>query len=298
MKTIFVHNATILDCAVLFPGLGPQGRSWYVDVLWKGDVTGEGVLVDFAEAKKSAKAVIDNEFDHRLFVSTECLTDESLSSRRVLIVGAERSNVFALNIYAQGIVCVSGSAIDLLQNGNCSGLEEFLSRAVLAASPKNVRDVIVRLRNTEAARTNYFSYTHSLRCHNGNCQRFHGHSNVIEVIRDGVVDEAFSRQAAQFLSGKYLVSQSYVCDDPVAEGFLPVLKAIDIAGGKREHHAYVTYIGSQGDVFLAIPKSTLLTTPDESTIESIADFVKNALFADDTVQVIAYEGLQKGAFSS
>ncbi|MEN9811249.1 MAG: hypothetical protein RLZZ488_2816, partial [Pseudomonadota bacterium] len=56
---IFVRNVTVLDCGVWDLYHGPVGRSWSVDVEWSGTTDAEGVVIDFSQAKKLAKNVID-----------------------------------------------------------------------------------------------------------------------------------------------------------------------------------------------------------------------------------------------
>jgi 6-pyruvoyl-tetrahydropterin synthase len=299
-KTIFVQSATILDCAILFPEKGPQGQSWHVDVYWKGSVAEDGVLVDFAEAKKLAKHTIDVAFDHRLFVPQSAI--QKRGNNRALILTNwnvnNRLGAFGLDIYENGLVVVGDDVLASLLQGHLEPLENLISESVRKASPQNVGEVSVRLRSPDAGKTHFFSYTHSLRCHEGNCQRFHGHSNVIEVMRAGRLDEALSARAADFLAGKYLVPQVYVCRELRNAGWSDLNAALLERGVHAQSQAFVEYIGSQGPVFLTLPQSVLLPTPDESTIESIADFVKTSLFSNVDVQVVAYEGLQKGALSS
>jgi 6-pyruvoyl-tetrahydropterin synthase len=73
-SSIFVRQATILDCAVMHPTRGPIGQSWWVDVEWQGELDSEGVVFDFGLAKKSAKKAIDDHFDHRLLVERQTKT--------------------------------------------------------------------------------------------------------------------------------------------------------------------------------------------------------------------------------
>jgi 6-pyruvoyl-tetrahydropterin synthase len=300
MKTIFVHNATVLDCAVLFPGVGARGQSWHVDIFWSGHVAEDGVLVDFGDAKRLAKQTIDTEFDHRLFVPRGAVIEQTDGRTTLATTWDEPQDcgAFVLDTYNNAIVCVNDDIVSGVFAQNLAPLEMLIAAAVKAASPQNVSEVIVRLRNAEYGKSNFFSYTHSLRCHSGNCQRFHGHSNVIEVLRGGVVDDALSAEAARFLMGKYLVPKSYVKSHPDKDDFSRIHEIMQSMAVLLQGHAFVEYRGSQGVVRLALPEFALIATPEESTIESIADFVKTRLFSHEDVQVIAFEGLQKGAFSS
>lgn len=299
MKTIFVHNATILDCAVLLYGAGPQGRSWHVDVFWSGNVGADGVLVDFGDAKRIAKAVIDSDFDHRLVVPSKSAS--ALSAERCLVSCKWSKNVpggaFVLDSFNDGLVLVADAVIEAMVAGDIQPMEALLGQAVLAASPSNVVDVKVKLRAAEECSSNYFSYTHSLKSHRGNCQRFHGHGNVIEVLRAGVLDEKLSAMAAQFLNGKYIIPLEYLCGS-ASDCNSAIVDSVKSMGYDVADHAFVKYRGSQGEISLAIPSLNLLCSPSESTIESIADFVKFKLFPEDDVTIVAYEGLQKGAWSS
>lgn len=297
---IFVRNATILDCAVLDPESGPRGRSWYVDVQWRGTLDDERVVFDFADAKKSAKAVVDDVFDHRLLAPESLVTAVGerlhlrsafrLPSPAVTASGscasfAQPDGVFFLDTYPSAVQVLPDAVVLSALKGDLVPLAQAIASQIRSASPGNVDEVRVTLRPHEQMESpHFFTYTHSLRQHSGNCQRFHGHSNVVEVFDgQGRFQEELSSRAARFLDGRYLVSREYV-DAQGAD------KTQDNPGGVN-----IRYQGSQGEVRVVVPKAALLLLPDESSIENISLFLHKEMGLPKDWEVHAYEGLAKGA---
>jgi 6-pyruvoyl-tetrahydropterin synthase len=281
---IFVRNATILDCAVLDPLRGPRGRSWYVDVLWRGTLDAQGYVLDFSEAKKGAKAAVDEAFDHKLIVGCGFVREHEAAGRvRVespFETPSGEKRLFALDTYASALAVLPDAVVSAAVAGNLAPLAAEVARAVAERGPGNVEEVRVTLRPHERERDpTYFSYTHSLRLHSGNCQRFHGHSNVVEVFDDtGRLDTEASLRAAQLLKGRYLVSAA--CVEGTAEGGT---------------HTRVRYSGSQGEVRVLVPTDSLVILPEESSVENISLYLHSELALPQGWEVHAYEGLAKGA---
>lgn len=296
---IFIRNATILDCAVLFPEVGPRGRSWHVDLLWIGETDETGVVFDFSLAKKAAKETIDRHFDHRLMVPESSI--RQMPEGRTLVCSPFRTpainSCFALNTYDQALAVVGDNVIREMTEGlSVRQLEALLASYILASSPQNVKNVIVTLRSHEEEKKNhYFSYAHSLRKHFGNCQRFHGHSNVIEIFSEGHLDLQKSEAAAKFLDAGYLVTQDYLANDSKDPLFDSLLTSFPELSAAQNELTHVIYDGTQGKVAVMIPKSAVHLLQSESTIENIAEYVHRTFELDKTVQVVAYEGLAKGS---
>ena len=188
--------------------------------------------------------------------------------------------------------------------GDVSSLENEIAAAVMQGSPANVTEVTVRLREHEQFHEDtYFAYTHSLKNHFGNCQRLHGHSNVIEVLRNGTYDKILSVQAAQELSGKYLVCEDYLkpMDSKESAVFVNELVRMGLAAENLqnfpEHFCFIQYAGSQGEVLAFLPKNSVIFMNTESSIECISSFVKKRLNLNTSDTVVAYEGLAKGAIA-
>jgi len=284
---IFVRNATVLDAAILDPQCGPRGRSWYVDVTWQGTLNDEGVVFDFAHAKRAAKEIIDALFDHRLIVAKSMVTKTDSSARDSAVAANQTRNVvsvgaFTLDTYPSALAVVDDAVLlALCEQGDLTPLATEIARRVKEGGPSNVESVGVTLRDHEqASEPHFFAYTHSLRLHAGNCQRFHGHSNVVEVFRpDGKFDLETSLRAARTLAGRYLVAPEYLKDDAQGDATL----------------ARVSYEGSQGRVHVTLPRTQLLVLPEEASIENIALFLARELNLPEGWSVHAFEGLAKGA---
>ncbi len=293
---IFVRNATVLDCAVLDPVCGPRGRSWYVDVQWRGSLDDERVVFDFAHAKKNAKAVVDELFDHRLLAPQSLVTEcgPRLVLRSPFLLPEHESSTgeasrvagrFLLDTYPTAIYVLPDEVVMAALAGDLVPLSFVIADAIKKRAPGNVDEVRVTLRGHELnASPHHFSYTHSLRQHAGNCQRFHGHANVVEVFdAQGRLDAEASCRAARLLDGRYLVSPHYVEALPSPSTRL------------EESSVSIRYHGSQGEVRAVVPRAALLLLPDESSIENISLFLHKELGLPPDWEVHAYEGLAKGA---
>ena len=304
---IFVRNVTILDCALLHKTVGPRGRSWHVDIIWEGETDANGIVFDFSLAKKAAKEAIDSLFDHRLVVPASCVT--ALGNNRSLVRSAYslRSEfesarksapecAFALNTYSSALAIVPDAALDSLSADNDSlEFAHVLAQAVHKNSPSNISKVLVHLRDHEEyGKSQFFSYTHSLKYHFGNCQRFHGHSNIVEVFTNAKPDVEAAEKLAESLNARYLVPPCYLVQDPQGEHFAQMFRLCPELL-IRTDLSFVSYEGSQGQVALALPTAAVILMESESTIENIAQFAHTHAQLEAHQTVVAYEGLAKGS---
>jgi 6-pyruvoyl-tetrahydropterin synthase len=294
---IFVNDATLLDCAALLPNRGPTGKSWAVDVYWTGMQDENGMLFDFSLAKRSAKQTIDHEFDHKLLVHSNQIRYQSHS--QIIVAGAfqEESNeqFFALNSYPGAVKKISRETLKALENDDVSLLEYDIAQDILRNSPKNISEVQVKLRTPAVYREqNYFSYTHSLCSHVGNCQRFHGHRSLIEVYKNKVFDVEKSRNLAHFLNQKYIISSDYIKNNWNTK----ILQDLEnhcqeIEDFKNELFG-LEYSGTQGSIGVLISKNKVIRLQNESTIENLAQFLGSQHNQEEGIEIVAYEGLCKG----
>jgi 6-pyruvoyl-tetrahydropterin synthase len=305
---IFVRQATVLDCAITHPLRGPIGKSWWVDLTWEGQLNDEGVVIDFGEAKRIAKRIIDIEFDHRLLLEPhhivehykkEGQSDGRVEQNRAVVVIQDSTGkipLFALDTYTDALcVLKAGTCLAAFEQDNLQPLAQQIAEAIQKQSPKNVSRVTVELREHEQEQEeHFFSYTHSLKKHAGNCQRFHGHSNIVEVFVDDRFSNEFSALAKRYLSDRYLVSNDYI--KPSTEScFGHIQRHLNVG---HEHLSWVTYEGSQGQVCVAVPNVQPLLIGDESSIENISQITLAHLLEQAPkakLRVVAYEGLAKGS---
>ena len=300
---IFVRQATVLDCAVFHPNRGPVGHSWWVDVEWEGILDSEGVVFDFGLAKKSAKKCIDEAFDHRLLLEK---SDVYRQSERCTVLSQPCGEiVFAMETYPNALAELPPGTLEALcLHDDKSLLEKELAAHVLLGSPKNVKNVVVTLREHEdIGKENHFSYTHSLKNHFGNCQRFHGHSNVIEVFLNDKIDPKLCAAAKAHLEDRYLVSTEYVkgWEDTVFDALRMQIKNSSERVLDASSYLWLSYVGSQGPVQIAILREKPLLLDAESSIENISSYVLKHFQRErpelKNLKVIAYEGLGKGSVS-
>jgi 6-pyruvoyl-tetrahydropterin synthase len=298
-SSIFIRNATVLDCALAIPHIGPRGKSWHVDIAWEGDTDAEGIVFDFALAKKAAKDTIDKWFDHRLLVPESSIIKRD-SDRVVLgtsYVIHETQGFFALDTYEESVAILPDDVfLEMRQSGRTNLLSSIIAKCILEVSPKSVSNVRVTLREPlEAALSYHFSYTHSLRQHSGNCQRFHGHSNIVEIFQDGELNLELCARAAQFLDASYLIPKIYLQENELSPRNLALLNAFPQIEKSAVRHAHIEYSGSQGSVALILPAAAVTLMPQESTIENISAFLRESLELGANCSVVAYEGIQKGS---
>ncbi len=294
---IFIRQVTVLDCAIWDKTRGPLGRSWNVDVEWHGKTDEEGVVVDFSQAKKIAKNVIDEAFDHRLLISKNQI--QKLKNGRLLCIPdalTAPENRFLIETYEHSLSLLPEDVFAELSTDETAQLEKHLAAVILQFSPKNIEKVKVSLRwHPEANEPHFFSYLHSLRLHNGNCQRFHGHSNTIEIFKDGRFDRESSVSAARFIDGKYLVTEQYLetSNALIEPEYSEVVRSLELNQGT---HTWLDYSGTQGQVRVCVPTKRLVLMPDESTIENIVRWLHVSHFSGRSdIEVRGYEGLHKGA---
>lgn len=314
--SIFVRNLTIIDSAVGCFAKGVCGLSCHVDVEWFGQTDENGILIDFGEAKKLAKKVIDEEFDHRLILPAACERTPSLK-------GQEHSGaLFALPIADcsgtfPAVIMAPRSHFCFLPLPVSSGTDNWESTkaqlvpavrdALLRAAPEQVQDVQITLRQEELEPgIPSYTYLHSLRQHAGNCQRFHGHSNRIEVFdKAGNRKQELEQKIAQSIDGKYLIPENYLAsaEESASERFHCLRQWLAGAPHSPSHGSLtetdwvdIHYMGNQGPVSLILPQACIEWTSSESTVENIAVHLHSQYCgSDSSLRVRAYEGISKGS---
>lgn len=302
---IYVENATMLDCAVLFDGQGPLGCSWFVDVFWEGSLQHDGVILDFSEARRTSKHTIDAEFDHRLLVHPRHVIQQAQGRTLIAapwtVKGANQW--FVLEAPDSSIRILPAETHAALEQGDTKHLAGDLARAVQLASSENISSVKTRLRSMPFdTLANAYRYTHSLKCHRGNCQRFHGHGGLLEA-RNSAEERIPELETClkDVLFGKYVIARNYLASANDQSAIISRLKGVLASfGSSAETHQLFTYEGTQGEFAVAVPHGQALLLPEESTIENIAAYLRSWAVENGfpAVEVQASEGLQKGAIST
>ncbi|GAL32212.1 NADPH dependent preQ0 reductase [Vibrio maritimus] len=142
----------------------------------------------------------------------------------------------------------------------------------------------------------FYHYTHGLKKHDGNCQRIaHGHRSPIELVVNGERDVEREAAFAARWQDIYLGS----LEDKVS---LAALSLSDNATGITDDTHYgFRYSAPQGEFELAISKLETEILDTDTTVELLANYVADevnkTLAENQTLQVIAYEGVGKGAMA-
>ena len=288
---LFVRDLTVIDSSYICEQRGVVGDSWIVDVIMSGELNEMSMVLDFGRVKKQIKQLVDEFVDHRLLIpvqSAAIVYKPSKSGYSTLdVLRGEKS--IHLNCPNEAYCLIDAEAVTI------ESITQHVYQILRNNLPSNVTGLEITLRHENIAGA-FYHYTHGLKKHDGNCQRIaHGHRSPIEIIVDGERDNdkevAFSKRWEDI----YLGSK----EDQVS------VSTLNLGGSAKaisdESHYGFRYTAPQGEFELAIAKSETEILPTDTTVELlagyIADEVKPTVAEGQSLQVIAYEGVGKGAMA-
>ena len=296
MKTnLFYNHVTDLDYAYLDDQLGPIGNSLSVGVEFIGTIDDEGILYDFSHAKKKVKGIIDRDCDHRLVVPRD----------QVKFLGEEihLTHSFGLRgllTYRAPMQAVCPIASSHVGKAN---IQSFLEQKIMEEMPQNITAVKIFL-TPEPLKNNQsvFHYTHGLKDHYGNCQRlFHGHRNTVIVKVNGSIRNDLERWLVEdvFKGNTHFCFFENVMNK---EEIRRVAKSDSPEGLHREAPlVQIEYTSGQGKFAATLPGEHVYFLQNESTVENLsfhfASLIKTQVKPLDRVEVKAFEGIGKGAYT-
>lgn len=173
---------------------------------------------------------------------------------------------------------------------NMDSVGVYLKEVLATHLPENVENITLNLRE-EVITSPYYHYTHGLKKHDGNCQRIaHGHRSRIDIILDGKVCVDSQQYWAERWEDIYIATR----EDQIAYNDRKLKGKVE---NQEDYHCFA-YESSQGYFELLIPKSDCEIIETDSTVECLAQYLleeQKKRTPDGVCQVIAYEGVGKGA---
>jgi 6-pyruvoyl-tetrahydropterin synthase len=290
---LFVNDLTVIDFSYLCKARGIVGESWIVDVLLDGSLNEQSMVLDFAIVKKQIKAIIDDAVDHKLLLPMQepgLIVTESPYQKNHQTLDFISSRA---SYYLQSPQCAFAQ-IDCLEI-TINSVTDYLNKIIMAELPNNVQGLTLTLRPENIA-GDYYHYTHGLKLHDGNCQRIaHGHRSKIQIFVDGKQDTELEHKWCQRWQDIYIASEA----DRIEKQDIELSK--QAITNLTPDHQYFSYTAPQGRFDIAVDKKVLDVVDCDSTVELLADFIARQLKKErpnNTIQVIGYEGVAKGAIVS
>jgi 6-pyruvoyl-tetrahydropterin synthase len=288
---MFVKDLTVIDAAYLCPQRGIVGESWLVDVELRGELNEMSMLFDFARVKKQIKALLDADVDHRLLVpqqAPETLIEPAQGGYLYIDFLAE-NKTFHLHCPEQSFAIIPSAAITI------ASVTEYLQQRIMAVLPDNVEGLTLTLHH-ESIETPIYHYTHGLKKHDGNCQRIaHGHRSTIEIYVDDQRDKTLEAEWCKRWTDIYLGTQ----EDCVPVTTLAMSQTAQELMTDDLYYGF-RYTSAQGEFQLAMPKDSCEVLDTDTTVELLADHIARVIKVDfpaQTIRVVAYEGVGKGAIA-
>ncbi len=277
MPDLFVNKLTVIDFSFLDPIRGLVGESWQANIILKGSLDQQGMLLDFGHVKKIIKTYIDDNFDHKLFIPNsknlkKNIIDDSYMEIEYIF---NEKDLFFHKSPLDAIVEIESEKIT---TAKC---EKAISVGLLSMMPDNISELDVKLIPEHIDKA-YYHYSHGLKNHDGNCQRIaHGHRSKIIIKRNNKRDEKLEAEWAEKFKDIYIGSH----EDLLYED---------------NNQMVFQYDGSMGTFFLKIPSRKCYLINKDTTVENIAQHIAEKLKINDpkgVFQVFAFEGIDKGAIA-
>lgn len=288
---LFVRDLTVIDSSYLCEQRGMVGESWIVDVVLSGELNEMSMVLDFGKVKKQIKHLIDEYVDHRLLVpkKSEAVCHQASQQGYAKLDFQRGEHSLHLHCPEQAFCLIDSDAITI------ESVTAYIYQILKGNLPNNVQGLEITLRH-ETIDGAFYHYTHGLKKHDGNCQRIaHGHRSPIELLVDGQRDVEREAAFAARWQDIYLGSM----EDKVSVTELNLSE--NAANISEDTHYGFRYTAPQGEFELAISKKETEILDTDTTVELLANYVADEVIktlADgQSLQVVAYEGVGKGAMA-
>lgn len=278
MLNMFIEDFTVLDHCFVDPVKGMLGGTFFVDAEVYGQTTEEeAVVIDFSQAKKVLKKVIDATADHR-FVCPKHLAKVQEDGR----IKVE---------FKQGYYIAPEKAFYFLDTSlySLANLQSQLERDIMKEMPSNVSAIKLTLRYEDFTGYNFYRYTHGLKTSSSEgCRRMgHGHINKIIIEQNGERRKDLEKEFSNFIDGKHLcIKENIRSGETVQERV-----RINLLETTNNLHIEVC----EGAFDLAFDKSSCLIMPYETTVENICKYIAEVFYKEvPNLVVKCFEGYKKG----
>ncbi len=279
MPTLFVNRLTTIDASMLHPELGLLGESWLVDIELEGTLDAQGMVLDFAEVKRTVKRIIDARFDHRLLIPEDyhhCHVEQSGRTCEVRF-RTRSGEELLLRAPTSSIQPITADRVD------AETLTTAITDTLQPLLPANVHRVGLHL-HQEQIDGAWYRYSHGLKQHSGNCQRItHGHRSRIHILQNGRRNGILEQHWAEQWRDIYLATQSDLLETFYRDGI---------------EYCRFGYAASQGTFELTLPRSRCWLLENDTTVENLARYIADTLQREhpgSSFRVQAFEGVDKGA---
>jgi 6-pyruvoyl-tetrahydropterin synthase len=277
MPRLFIDNLTVIDCSILDPQRGLIGASWSVNIELGGELDQQSMVFDFSKVKKTIKQWIDQEVDHKLLVPTKYKgTTLSEEGQNTVIQFIPASNEqIKHSSPTSSLCCIKTKQVSRKK------VAEHIIKGLAQVLPDNVNDIEVTL-TKEASVGRYYTYSHGLKKHDGNCQRIaHGHRSKIEIWKNKLRNRPLEKRLAERWRDIYLGTSEDVSE---------------LAHGQVRFD----YQTDQGVFSLTLPEERVYLMNNDTTVECIAEHILSVLEQEMPTarfKVRAFEGMSKGAIA-
>lgn len=289
---LFVKDLTVVDASYLCPVRGMVGESWILDVVMSGELNEMSMVLDFSRVKKQIKQLVDEYVDHRLIVPSQNPAIRIAQTKpgyvSVDLLREEKS--LHLHCPDEAYCFIDSESVTI------ESVTQHIYNVLEGKLPENVQGLDITLRHEQIPGP-FYHYSHGLKKHDGNCQRIaHGHRSPIELLINGQRNQELEQEWAERWKDIYLGSQEDECK-------LEDLSLSEAAKSLNEmtHHAF-RYTAPQGEFELAIARSDVEMLDTDTTVELLAQYIAEevsfAVEPSATLDVVAYEGVGKGAMAS
>ncbi|MEF1289651.1 6-pyruvoyl trahydropterin synthase family protein [Vibrio sp. M260118] len=288
---LFVRDLTVIDSSYICEHRGVVGDSWILDVSMSGELNEMSMVLDFGRVKKQIKQLVDEHVDHRLLIpmKNSAIVYQSTKPGYSTLDVIRGDKSIHLHCPDEAYCLVDADTITI------ESITSLVYEILRNNLPSNVTGIEITLRHEHIPGA-FYHYTHGLKKHDGNCQRIaHGHRSPIEIVVDGQRDTEKEVAFAHRWQDIYLGSQ----EDQVS---VSQLNLSENAASVTDHSHYgFRYTAPQGEFQLAIAKSETEILPTDTTVELlagyIADEIKPSIADNQSLKIVAYEGVGKGAIA-